>query len=136
MWKPEDFEVAYPSGPKPVAGYTYRGLGLFMRTEGSVTGKRPPLWNLSHLGTGHNLAIIEGFVAVSFPIATAIAEAGDWEFISLEGYKDRFPDAPERLREVCERHGSRVKSFAGSNPASQWDERNRAVAQQIASNRP
>lgn len=136
MWKDETFEVAYSFGPVPKAGYTYRGLGLFMVVKASKKGRRPPLWSLTHLGSGHRLALIEGDVRTAFPIATEIAESGDWDFLSLEGWKDRFPDAPERLRELCERYGKMVKYFAAARPTGQHSSAQRDVAMKITMNRP
>ncbi|WP_310530666.1 hypothetical protein [Novosphingobium sp.] len=133
-WKPEDFEVAYWGGPHTVAGYTYRGLGLHIGIHPSPKGKRPARWILSHLGTGHRIAMIDGDVATAFPIASEIAEAGDWDFLSMLGYKDRFPDAPERLREICSKHPQQV-IFAATVARDGVDPRSHAVAQQIAANR-
>lgn len=132
-WKPETFDVALASGPRAKAGYTYRGLGLWMRDTGSPKGRKPPVWSLTHLGSGHCVVELTGKVAVAFPVATEIAEAGDWEFISLVGYKDRFPDVADRLMEIISRH-SKVTKRIGQSPLSL--ERGLAIAQQIASNRP
>ncbi|PXW76001.1 hypothetical protein C7451_106165 [Blastomonas natatoria] len=102
-WKPETFKVAMPYGPADVPGYTYRGLGLHLIMQQSPKGRRPAMWSLSHLGSGHRIAIINGNVATAFPIASEIAEAGDWEFDSLHGWKDRFPDAKEKVDEILAR---------------------------------
>ena len=50
------------------------------------------------------LCEIKGGVRKAFPIATEIAEAGDWGFISMVGYKDRFPNAPQILAEILAKH--------------------------------
>lgn len=131
IWEPNTFEVAYFTGPSMVAGYVYRGLGMWIAIQGSPKGKRPPTWSLQHLGSGHRLCLIDGTVAKAFPVATEIAQAGEWDFLSLEGWKDRFPDAPERLREILARH----KNTSGVGVAAHTD-RGLAIAQQIAANRP
>lgn len=129
-WEPEIFETAQYYGPSKVAGYTYRGLGLHMVMEPSPKGRRPARWNLSHLGSGHLVGVLTGDVATAFPVAGEVAEAGDWEFLSLDGWKDRFPDAAEKVREIAARHPKvfSVKFGGGS--------RSHQVACQIASNRP
>jgi hypothetical protein len=96
-WKPENFLKAYFSGPEPVAGYTYRGLGLHITIRESPKGRRPPTWSLTHLGTGLRIATIKGRVADAFPPAAAIAECGDWEFDGIDGWKNRDPDLPQKL---------------------------------------
>ena len=66
-WEPDTFELAYHSGPYRVAGYTYRGLGLYMIAEASLKGRRPPRWSLIHLGSGHRVCILKGTVASNRP---------------------------------------------------------------------
>jgi hypothetical protein len=112
-----------------VAGYTYRGLGLWIAIDGSPKGRIPPQWSLSHLGSGHNLCYIKGDVATAFPIATEIAEAGDWGFLSLDGWRDRFPDAPKRLDEIIARYPKLCSRGARRGA-------DREVAAQIAANQP
>ena len=133
IWKPEAFNIAVVYGDvwkiEPRAGYTYRGLGIYQTVAPSPKGRRPAKWSLTHLNTGHCIAELAGSVAAVFPIATEIAEAGDWDFLSLEGYKDRFPDAGKVVMKIIARHGklvSRSKSTGASN---------REAAMQIASNR-
>jgi hypothetical protein len=129
-WKPASFYTANDRGdPHKVNGYTYRGLGLNMIVKGSPKGRRPPTWCLTHLGTGHAIARIKGLVAVAFPIAAEIAEAGDWDFLSLEGWRDRFPDARERVAEILAAH---------SVEAERWNTGNRSheAAQAVAALQP
>lgn len=128
-WQAGSFDIASHFGPRRVAGYTYRALGLYMMWAGSPKGRRPPMWGLYHLGSGHVIVNLEGTVATAFPIATEIAEAGDWDFLSMEGWKDRFPDAPEKTAEIAAKYPKIAKRFGGGHS-------NREVAMQIASNRP
>ena len=55
IWRPANFLVASPGGAEMAHGYTYRGLGLHIVIYGSPKGRRPPTWNLMHLGTGHSV---------------------------------------------------------------------------------
>lgn len=129
IWKPVDYLIHHGSYAVKVAGYEHRDLGMHLVNH--VKGKAE--WSLTHLGTGLQLCRIKGDVRTAFPIATEIAEAGDWGFISMAGYKDRFPDAPEKLAEILERH---------TNTNRSWNERSdderkaiEPVAQKIASTR-
>lgn len=128
-WKPETFEVAMPYGPSLKAGYTYRGLGLWLVHKPSPKGRRPAVWSLTHLGTGHCIFQLQGGVAKAFPVAAEIAEAGDWDFLSLQGHKDRFPDAGVRIREILAANPGVLRGSVGG--PGQYHE----VAMQIASNR-
>lgn len=130
-WQAGTFEIAMPYGPARRSGYVYRGLGLHVVNKGSPKGKRPPRWTLTHLGSGHALCWLDGDVATAFTVATEIAEAGDWDFLSLQGWKDRFPDAPDRLREILDRH-PKVARRGGHGAHPNGHE----VARQIANNRP
>lgn len=125
VWQPSHFDLAYPTGPYRVAGYVYNGLGLHQAIGASPKGKRPPTWTLTHLGSGHRVASIKGTVADAFPVATEIAEAGDWTFDGLYGWRNQFPDAFERVKEIIARHAKRAKLGARGGACEE-------VAQQIA----
>lgn len=128
-WKPETFEVAMPWGVSAKTGYTYRGLGLWQVMAPSPKGRRPAVWSLTHLGSGHMICGLKGDVATAFPVATEIAEAGDWDFLSLSGWKDRFPDAVARIREILARYPKvQYGKVGGKN-------QHHETAMQIASNR-
>lgn len=101
-WEPENFLIAEPSGPREVAGYVFRSLGLHLAVKGR--GRRAPEWSLTHLGTGHRLCVIKGKVAVAFPIATEIAECGDWDWDGFLGYRNRDPELPLRFAAIVSGH--------------------------------
>lgn len=103
-WPAADVLVAYPGGPIAKAGYAWRGLGLFVAVPASPKGRRPAKWSLTHLGSGHAIAFLTGDVRTVFPVASEVAMAGDWTFDGLQGYKNQFPDAAERLSEIIARH--------------------------------
>lgn len=110
-WMPADFLVACGREPTLRAGYVYRGLGLVLSVRGSPKGRRKPIWALTHLGSGHALCLIEGDVKTAFPIASEIAELGDWDWDGFEGYKNRDPELLTRASDVIER--LRLRRFGG-----------------------
>jgi hypothetical protein len=129
IWKPAEYLIHHGSDAVKVAGYEHRDLGMHLINR--VRGKAE--WSLTHLGTGLQLCRIKGDVRTAFPIATEIAEAGDWGFISMVGYKDRFPDAANKLAEILGRHTNTKRQWV-----EQSDEERQAiepVAQKIAGTR-
>lgn len=129
VWTSEAFYLAMPGGPYKVRGFTYRGLGLHLRLNGSAKRRRPSHWRLSHLGSGHALVSLWGEFDVVTAAASEIAELGDWDFISLEGWRDRFPDAKERMDEVLDRNPTIAKPAFGSRASHD-------LAREIAMLRP
>ncbi|MDB5550059.1 MAG: hypothetical protein JWL86_43 [Rhizobium sp.] len=117
-WKPATFEIATVNGVFPVAGYIYRGLGLHMQLKGSPKGRRRAVWHITHLNSGHAVGVVTGTVSEAFPLATGVAEAGDWDFESLWGWKDRFPEASTRIRDIlgADRGMAHKTCRAGSLP--------------------
>lgn len=98
VWKPSEFPTANTSGVVVKAGYVYRGLGLYMAQAASPKGRRPPLWCLVHLGSGHAVFCIKGNVAKAFPIASEVAECSDWaSFDGLDGWENTDPELKEKF---------------------------------------
>lgn len=132
-WVSEEYEIAMVTGPRRIRGFTYRGLGLAcsMGAYRSKKGRKviPARWTLSHLGTGHSITILIGELASVLPIATEIAEAGEWDFLSIDGWRDRFPDAKGKLDVILARHEGAARRPGGT---MRCDE----VARAIAANRP
>ena len=126
-WPAGSFLIALSSGPELVEGYTYRGLGLHMESKGSPKGRRPTTWTLTHLRSGHAVMQIEGDVRAAFLVATEVAESGDWDFDGLDGWKNRDPELPEKLKEIMSRHANTSRSRLGS-----LDDVSRKIAAQIA----
>lgn len=112
-WKAETFYIAAWWGAYAVAGYTYRALGLHMQIKGSPKGRRPPSWALTHLGSGHCICQIKGKVADALPIATDIAECGDWDFDGLDGWKNRDPNLPAKVITITDRYAKQVSRMGG-----------------------
>lgn len=113
-WKSETFSRAVRGfGPVTVSGYTHKGLGLFMAIRASPKGRRPPTWHLIHLNSGHSVASIKGFVAEAFPVAYEIAECADWDFSSLDGWRNQQPDLPGLVNAIIKRHAKRAEIKAG-----------------------
>lgn len=116
MWEPADFPVARDSGVAVKPGYVYRGLGLYMAQSASPKGRRPPLWCLVHLGSGHCIFWIKGVVADAFPVASEVAEASDWTaFEGLTGWENTDPELKDKVRALYRKHAKRVV-LGGSGP--------------------
>jgi hypothetical protein len=90
-----------------VTGWVYNGLGLslnsstrarYRRKDG--TRKLYESWSATHLNTGH---LVRGFRDLTphalLAAATALAELTDWDFIGLDGWKNRAPDLMDRLQD-------------------------------------
>lgn len=124
QWRHARFNIAYPGGPVARMGRVYVGLGMFQAAPGSPKGRRPPTWSLTHLGTGHCVVSIKAPEPLALTIATEIAEAGDWSFDGLQGYKNQFPDAAEKVGAIMRRYVGKVTRTGGKS--------HEGVAQQIA----
>lgn len=114
-WAPSTFLIAHAAGPFDVTGYVYRGLGLHMAVKASPKGRRPPKWALTHLGSGHRLVFITGAVADAFPVATEIAECGDWSFDGLYGWKNMDPELPAKFRAIVAKHPNATEREGARN---------------------
>ena len=127
MWTPGKILVSapwHPNGYRSVDGYVYRDLGLYMALNGSPKGRRPPRWILLHLGSGHSVCWIKGHVKDAFPIATEIAECGDWSFDGLEGWRNVDRELPEKFNAIQRKYPELVDRGAGN----QSEESARAIA--------
>jgi hypothetical protein len=103
-WPAGKFEIATPYGPQVKSGYVWKGLGLWLLDAGSPKGRRKPRWNLTHIGTGHLVGNLVGDVRTAFPVATDVADAGDWTFDGPGGWQNQFPDVKERMSELLARY--------------------------------
>jgi hypothetical protein len=92
-------------------GYTYKGLGLRMIQAPSPKGRRPAEWLIIHLGSGHGIAVVAGTVSDVFPIVHELAEAGDWTFIGLDGWRNQFPEAKAATRAWLQRYSKFQRPF-------------------------
>lgn len=116
IWAPSKFLVSAPwreSMTREVEGYVYRGLGLTIAIKGSPKGRRPPRWTLTHLGSGHAVCNLTGHVKDAFPIATEIAECGDWSFDGLYGWKNIDPELADKFRAIQAKHAKQVHRGQG-----------------------
>ena len=125
-WTKESFLIAGIAGPVMRRGWTYRGLSLHKLQEGSPKGRRKARRTVSHLNSGHRLISITADEELVFSIATELAEAGDWTFEGLYGWKNQFPDAPDVVATLTTRH--RCVSHGGGGSYE-------GIAQQIAAAR-
>ncbi len=127
MWKPATFLKAFPEEPIEAVGLVYRGLGLDMTMKGSPKGRRSPTWSLTHLGTGHRVCLIFGQDADVLPIATEIAECGDWIFHDLDGWQNLDPELMDKFQAIIAKHGKKCSKTGGPS--------DREIARQIATRR-
>lgn len=98
LWKKGKYLEAYSYGPITVEGHLYKGLALRKVANASIKTGSLPTYCLTHCGTGHRVLRIIARCAMAFKIATEIADAGDWSFTSLDGWKNQFPDAHKKLK--------------------------------------
>lgn len=102
-WQMSEFKVAAGDGKiLRVLGHTYRGLGLFILEP--AKGLSPAKWSLTHLNSGHRLALIPGNEVDVFRISKEIAECGDWDFGGLRGYQNVDPDLPRKALVIVDRY--------------------------------
>ena len=101
-------------GARPLAvdGVTRAGLGLRLVVPASPKGRRPAIWSLTHLNSGHRIATLHGDAAAVRQVADAVAELGDWTFGGLDGWRNVDPELPARLGQLVERF-PKVLRFGG-----------------------
>lgn len=113
-WSPAEILIA--SAPGMVGsrqGYVWRGLGIHMVHGASPKGHRPPVWLLTHLGSGHAVCRITGHVAKAFPIASEIADLTDWSFDGVNGWRNTDPDLAAKFRNLIARYPKNVSVGSG-----------------------
>lgn len=113
LWKPGKFLTAQFYGVEEASGYLYKGLGMRKAISASPKGRRPPLWSLTHCGSGHRVMFIKAHDAEAFVIATEVADLGDWTFDGLEGWRNQFPDVQERIHQMRSKYGDKVSNGHG-----------------------
>lgn len=124
MWTPSQFlRAVIPTGPESVSGYVYKGLGIWF-----VGTSRRPEWSLIHLNSGHEVCRIKGRVAVTFPVASEIAECTEWDFEGLDGWRNRDPKLGAKVRAIQTNHKRLVNIARVDSRHSESDD----IARQIA----
>lgn len=114
IWQPATFKVAMAGGLREVSGYVFRGLGLHLVIDASPKGRRPASWSLSHLNTGHRIALVKGDVQTVFPIAHEVATCTDWEaFTSLSGWRNTDPELKTKVEAIAARFPASLDRMAG-----------------------
>lgn len=95
-WVPDKIKRAL--GPDIVidVGWTYRHLGLV-----DIGSEH---WWIIHLNTGHGIAMMVGDPIEVMAVATEIAEATNWDFEGLTGWKNYDPDLPKKMGEIWARN--------------------------------
>lgn len=100
---------------EPIAALLYRWLAMRLLWHGSPKGRRPPTWTIMHVGSGHLL--VNFTLHDPIPLATEIAECGDWDFTGLDGWKNLDPDLEEKYLAVKARY-PKVKFLRGGGHRS------------------
>jgi hypothetical protein len=127
-WRPAKFKRADKfEGAIETSGYIYRGLGLQMSIAQSPRGRKPPIWLLIHLNSGHVICQISGVVAKAFPIGAEIAECADWGFSGLDGWNNTDPNLPSKVRNFAARYPKHIISVGGAS--------DRVIAERISAER-
>ncbi len=116
-WKKATFLRALKGRPMPVSyqGWEYRGLGLTLERLRSAKTETPTRWCLTHIGTGHAIAFIEGEQVEVMPICAELAEEMDWSFTGLKGWQNMAPDMPRLVVAWMDRHVRVIERLQGSN---------------------
>lgn len=91
-WAPKPFDIVVGAGIQVVEGYVWRGLGLDEHAS--------EIWTLTHLNSGHRIAILLGDLERVQPVASKIAAAFDWTFVGLDDYLSTRPSLRDDLRSL------------------------------------
>lgn len=103
-WTVDTFMACQTEFIVPTKGWTRKGLGLYRNFAG--------LWWLVHLNTGHGVVRLgvedaDGMAHESLlevlPYADEIADATDWTFTHVGGWRNRDPDLPTKLQAIANR---------------------------------
>lgn len=116
-WKREKIKLASKDGCTEMDGVTQGGLGMvILRPVKSLLGP-PPQIAVIHLGSGHQIALIEADYGKAAEITAELLACGDWEFNGLEGYNNQSPEIVEKMDKVLIRHHRHlVFNGRGTNP--------------------
>lgn len=98
---PSTFWIATSEGVDTRSGYVMRGLGL--GHDGWAKDRRNTEWTLTHIGSGTAVCRIVGSVATVMPVATEIAQCGDWMLFDLpDGWQQTDPELPARVQAILD----------------------------------
>jgi hypothetical protein len=96
-----------PADQEERTGLVYRGLGLHQDWD--------DVWSLTHLNTGHRAYTLYGLLGDVLPSATELAEAADWSFKGLNGWK-ADPDFLLKLDAIAKKNPeTMVRAVSASN---------------------
>ena len=103
-WRPVQFHRAIPGKP-PVECWGYAQDGLVLYHSGWMTPRTKTQWSLIHIGSGGTILHLTGSVAIVMPVASEIAECGDWTLFDLpDGWKQTDPELPAKVGAICRAH--------------------------------
>lgn len=100
-WVRGKFKTSIINGVITVEGWVdeKKGLGFYRNFMDE--------WWIVHLNSGHGIINMTGESLQVLPVASEIAEAADWTFEGLDGWRNRNPDLPAKLNEIARRHPAR-----------------------------
>lgn len=104
--------VVIAGEPTPVDGFVYQGVGL------SLASDTESLWVLTHLQSGHAICFAVATIGIALEAAAEVAEATDWSFDGVAGWRNRDPDLPKKMQALFERHDG-VLQATQDNPRSE-----------------
>lgn len=106
-WVPAEFHIATPTGPALVIGLTGHGLGLHAVPDGYGAQR----FALTHIASGCRVVVLLGGLEEILPVATAFADAADWQALAgPAGVSDRHRAA---VRRIMIEHPYRVAKATG-----------------------
>lgn len=123
-WVYKTFDAADFDGVRQKQGYCCDTLAMQKVIRASPRGKRPPIWSLTHLNTGHTVAHICAWEDRAFEIATEIYELIDWSFAGLHGWKNVEPQLPDMMQSIKAKYKKGVVDIRGGGGS---EERARAI---------
>jgi hypothetical protein len=81
------------------SGYLHKGLAI--AHDGWGEPRSRTLWTLFHIGSGGAFLQMIGDVATVFPVATEIAECGDWTLFDMpDGWKQTDPELGKKVFDI------------------------------------
>lgn len=113
-WKFGPYLMASIGEAAKTTGFIRSGLAMSMRIKASPKGRRPPTWSLTHLGSGHRVALIDAHPVEAFEVANAILALTDWTFDGLSGWRNQDPDLMDKLKALRSQYPKALSRTGGT----------------------
>lgn len=106
-WQVQKYLIGIPPADQEMkTGVVYRELGLHHAYD--------DVWSLTHLNSGHKAFTLYGLFGDVIEAATDIAEAVDWSFKGLTGWKSD-PDFLKKLEAATAKYPDNVARAVGEH---------------------